>query len=85
MIFHVILFIGGAPTGCQQLNVKIANSLHYLQNQVNRMITNMGESLPPKTVDIISDCVKDLSPLTETILQPLVGKYHIFLISILKI
>lgn len=69
-----ILFLAGAPTAAQQLNVRIANALHYLQTQINRMIFNMGDSLPAKTVNIINDSVISLNPLTETILQPLVGK-----------
>lgn len=78
-------FLAGVPTTCQQLNVRIGNSLHYLQMQINRMVANMGESLPSKTVETIHECVKLLVPLTESILQPLVGKLLILLIYMVEI
>lgn len=68
-----VLLTAGAQNGGQQLNVRLANSLHYLQNQVNRMLSNMGDTLPVNAVNIIAENVKGLLPLTGAILQPLVG------------
>lgn len=58
----------------QQLNMHLENNLHYLQVQINRMISNMGDMLQPIVISMIIESTQKLLPLYDTILQPLVGK-----------
>lgn len=39
------------------------------------MLSNMGDTLPNVAVNIITKNVQALLPLTEAILQPLVGEF----------
>nr|CAH7733118.1 unnamed protein product [Callosobruchus chinensis] len=68
--------IGGAPNMGQQKNVNLANSLHYLQLQVQRMLSNMKESLTDPCVKIINDSLKALNDLTAAIIQPLIASMN---------
>ncbi|VEN37219.1 unnamed protein product [Callosobruchus maculatus] len=60
----------------QQKNVSLANSLQYLQLQVQRMLSNMKESLTEPSVKIINDSLKALNDLTAAIIQPLIASMN---------
>ncbi|CAG9858527.1 unnamed protein product [Phyllotreta striolata] len=64
--------IGGTPNPGQQRNVGLANSLYYMQAQVQRMMSNMKESLTEQSVKIIEDSLGSLDSLAGAILQPLI-------------
>lgn len=65
----------------QQKNLQLANSLHYLQSQIQRMLANMRESLTDSSAAIINESLKHLETLTESIIQPLIGKKRKFSIK----
>ncbi|XP_018320552.1 conserved oligomeric Golgi complex subunit 5 [Agrilus planipennis] len=64
--------LAGTPNSAQQLNINLANTLFYLQNQVQRMLANMKDTLPKSCVQIIDDSLKSIHGLTSSILQPLI-------------
>lgn len=66
--------LGGAPNAVQQKNVQYANALFYLQTQVQRMLSNMKESLTQEGIRTITETVQQLNDLTALIIQPLIGK-----------
>ncbi|KAL1491355.1 hypothetical protein ABEB36_011963 [Hypothenemus hampei] len=64
--------IGGAPNASQQKNVQYANALYYLQNQVQRMVNNMKDSLTEDGLSIINQTLESLNVLTASIIEPLI-------------
>lgn len=65
--------IGNLNSG-QQRNLQLANSLFYLQSQIQRMLSNMRDSLSESSIVIINESLKNLETLMGAIIQPLVGK-----------
>ncbi|KAG5889011.1 hypothetical protein JTB14_033940 [Gonioctena quinquepunctata] len=63
--------IGGTPNAGQQKNVNLANALYYLRTQIQRMLTNMKESLTDSCHKIISESLQSLDNLVAAIIQPL--------------
>lgn len=64
--------IGGAPNAGQQKNVNYANALYYLSTQMQRMLSNMRDSLPESAVSKISESLQSLNLLTGAIMLPLI-------------
>ncbi|KAL3282359.1 hypothetical protein HHI36_005545 [Cryptolaemus montrouzieri] len=64
--------IGGSANAGQQNNVMLANRLYYLQTQIQRILSNMRESLSNSRVEIINETLKSIDVLSGAILQPLV-------------
>ncbi|KAI4498081.1 hypothetical protein M0802_006905 [Mischocyttarus mexicanus] len=62
-----------SPTAGQQTNVTLANLLHYLSSQVNRVIANLSSGLPVEGSTIISSAIKESDVLTKSILSPLLA------------
>lgn len=62
-----------ASTPGQVTNVSIANLLHYLQGQVNRVLTNMKNSLPAESVTIVLEALANTENLTKSIINPLLA------------
>lgn len=54
------------------MNVQLANAMYYFQVQVQRILSNMKDSLSTASVTIITDSLQSLNTLTAAILQPLV-------------
>lgn len=68
--------IGGAPNSGQQLNVQLANSMHYFKMQMQRMCTNMKSSLSTTSTSIIEESLQALDNLTIAIFVPIVGSIN---------
>jgi hypothetical protein len=64
--------IGGNANSGQQRNVQYANSLYYFQVQIQRMLSNMKDSLPQSGANIINDSLQVLVNLVGAIIQPIV-------------
>nr|XP_023014138.1 conserved oligomeric Golgi complex subunit 5 [Leptinotarsa decemlineata] len=64
--------IGGTPNAGQQKNVNLANALYYLKTQIQRMLSNMKESLAESCQTIINESLQNLDNLVTAIIQPLV-------------
>ncbi|KAL2750038.1 conserved oligomeric Golgi complex subunit 5 [Vespula maculifrons] len=62
-----------SPTAGQQTNVTLANLLHYLSSQINRVIANLSSGLPVEGSTIISSAIKESDVLTKSILSPLLA------------
>lgn len=71
---YIFIFIGGTATSGQQRNVNLANALYYLETQIQRMLSNMKESLPHSCFKIILASLKTLINLTEALIQPLISE-----------
>lgn len=71
-----MLFAGGTANAGQQRNVSLANALYYLEMQIQRMLSNMKDSLPQSCFKIISESLKSLENLVEAVLQPLISKFQ---------
>ncbi|KAF5273590.1 hypothetical protein FQR65_LT04588 [Abscondita terminalis] len=68
--------IAGMPNNAQQLNLQLANAMHYLRVQIERMLLNMKESLAVKTIEIINESVRGLDNLTAAIIMPLIDSIN---------
>lgn len=68
---------GGTTNASQQRNVNLANGLYYLQTQIQRMLSNMKDSLPQSCLKIIKQSLNDLENLVGAIMQPLISKFEI--------
>ncbi|CAG9825143.1 unnamed protein product [Phaedon cochleariae] len=66
---------GTANTG-QQKNLNLSNDLFYLKTQIQRMLSNMKESLPESCVKIIEESIQSLDNLVGAILQPLIASVN---------
>lgn len=82
--FNVLLFIqnfllsyfsGGTANAGQQRNVNFANALHYIDTQIQRMLSNMKESLPQSCFKIITESLTNLENLVAGIMLPLISKF----------
>lgn len=60
-----------SPTTGQQTNVTLANLLHYLSSQTNRVIANLAGGLPNEGSVVITTALKETDELTKTLLAPL--------------
>lgn len=60
-----------SPTTGQQTNVMLANLLHYLSSQTNRVITNLAGGLPSEGSVVITTALKETDELTKSLLAPL--------------
>ncbi|GAB1867205.1 Conserved oligomeric Golgi complex subunit 5 [Camponotus japonicus] len=60
-----------SPTTGQQTNITLANLLHYLANQTNRVIANLAGGLSSEGSAIIITALKETDTLTKSILAPL--------------
>nr|XP_012235573.1 PREDICTED: conserved oligomeric Golgi complex subunit 5 [Linepithema humile] len=60
-----------SPTTGQQTNVTLANLLHYLSSQTNRVIANLAGGLPSEGSAIITTALKETDMLTKSLLAPL--------------
>lgn len=65
--------IGGNANSGQQKNVQYANALYYFQVQIQRMLSNMKDSLPQSGATIINESLQVLVNLIAAIIQPIVG------------
>lgn len=59
-----------SPTTGQQTNVTLANLLHYLSSQTNRVIANLAGGLPSEGSAIITTALKETDILTKGLLAP---------------
>lgn len=80
-VFHLVsyslqqrFYTGGSANNGQRLNVQLANAMFYFQLQIQRILSNMKESLPLSSINIINDSLQSLDNLTNAVLQPLVGQ-----------
>ncbi|XP_044751811.1 conserved oligomeric Golgi complex subunit 5 [Coccinella septempunctata] len=64
--------IGGNANIGQQKNVQLANRLNYFQRQIQRILSNMNESLSNSKIEIIYDALNGIDVLSGAIMQPLV-------------
>ncbi|XP_048513205.1 conserved oligomeric Golgi complex subunit 5 isoform X3 [Athalia rosae] len=71
------------PTVGQQLNVTLANLLHYLSSQMGRVIANMAGSLPVGGASVIAAALEHTDTLTRGILAPLLASINDAVESIL--
>lgn len=71
------------PTVGQQLNVTLANLLHYLSSQMGRVIANMAGSLPVGGATVIASALEHTDTLTRGILAPLLASINDAVESIL--
>ncbi|XP_011869002.1 PREDICTED: conserved oligomeric Golgi complex subunit 5 [Vollenhovia emeryi] len=62
-----------SPTTGQQANVTLANLLHYLSSQTNRVIANLAGGLPSEGSVVISTALKETDELTKNLLAPLLS------------
>lgn len=70
----ILLFLlGGAPNSGQQLNMQLVNSMYYFKTQIQRILTNMKDSLSESSINIINESTSSLDNLTAAIIQPLIG------------
>ncbi|EFN71938.1 Conserved oligomeric Golgi complex subunit 5 [Camponotus floridanus] len=60
-----------SPTTGQQTNITLANLMHYLANQTNRVIANLAGGLSSEGSAIITTALKETDALTKSILAPL--------------
>lgn len=60
-----------SPTTGQQTNVTLANLLHYLSSQTNRVIANLAAGLPSEGSVVIITALKETDTLTKSLLVPL--------------
>lgn len=60
-----------SPTTGQHTNITLANLLHYLANQTNRVIANLAGGLSSEGSAIITTALKETDTLTKSILAPL--------------
>ncbi|KAL0128369.1 hypothetical protein PUN28_003572 [Cardiocondyla obscurior] len=60
-----------SPTAGQQTNVTLANLLHYLSSQTNRVIANLAGGLPSEGSVVITTALKETDELTKNLLAPL--------------
>ncbi|XP_050453990.1 conserved oligomeric Golgi complex subunit 5 isoform X2 [Cataglyphis hispanica] len=60
-----------SPTTGQQTNITLANLLHYLANQMNRVIANLAGGLSSEGSAIITMALKETDTLTKSVLTPL--------------
>ncbi|XP_076376967.1 conserved oligomeric Golgi complex subunit 5 four way stop [Megalopta genalis] len=65
-----------SPTTVQQTNVLLANLLHYLSNQINRVVANLSTGLPMEGSNIISMALKETDTLTKNILSQLLASIN---------
>ncbi|XP_033212556.1 conserved oligomeric Golgi complex subunit 5 [Belonocnema kinseyi] len=65
-----------SPTAGQQTNVTLANLLHYLSTQTNRVIANLSSSLPSEGAAVIATALEDTSTLSKNILAPLLSSIN---------
>ncbi|XP_045501220.1 conserved oligomeric Golgi complex subunit 5 [Colias croceus] len=52
-----------APTSTQQKNADLCNALYYFSSQINRVLNNMNSILPPESIQIVQNSLKDISSL----------------------
>ncbi|XP_022914460.1 conserved oligomeric Golgi complex subunit 5 [Onthophagus taurus] len=64
--------VGGAVNSGQQHNIQLANSMYYFQVQIQRILSNMKDSLPIESVVSINETLSSLDNLTGSILDPLI-------------
>ncbi|XP_045470713.1 conserved oligomeric Golgi complex subunit 5 [Harmonia axyridis] len=64
--------IGGNANLGQQKNVQLANRLNYFQRQIQRILSNMNDSLSNSRIELLYDALKDIDILSGAIMQPLV-------------
>ncbi|EFA03811.1 Conserved oligomeric Golgi complex subunit 5-like Protein [Tribolium castaneum] len=64
--------IGGNANSGQQRNIQFANALYYFQVQIQRMLSNMKDSLPQSGITIINESLQVLVNLVGAIIQPIV-------------
>ncbi|XP_014477103.1 PREDICTED: conserved oligomeric Golgi complex subunit 5 [Dinoponera quadriceps] len=60
-----------SPTAGQQTNVTLANLLHYLSSQTNRVIANLAAGLISEGSVVITTALKETDALTKNMLAPL--------------
>lgn len=66
----------GVTNASQQFNIKLANSILYFKNQLNRMLSNMATTLTKNTIQIIQNSLQNVEQVITTILNPLVDSIN---------
>ncbi|KAI5651470.1 golgi transport complex subunit 5 domain-containing protein [Phthorimaea operculella] len=51
------------PTSTQQKNADLCNSLYYFSSQIKRVLSNMNTLLPPESIQIVQNSLKDISSM----------------------
>ncbi|CAH2049593.1 unnamed protein product, partial [Iphiclides podalirius] len=51
------------PTSTQQKNADLCNALYYFSSQIKRVLINMNSLLPPESVQIVQNSLKDISSM----------------------
>ncbi|XP_026749906.2 conserved oligomeric Golgi complex subunit 5 [Galleria mellonella] len=52
-----------SPTSSQQKNAELCNAMYYFSSLIKRVLINMNAMLPPESIQIVQNSLKDISSL----------------------
>ncbi|XP_038221318.1 conserved oligomeric Golgi complex subunit 5 [Zerene cesonia] len=72
-----------APTSTQQKNADLCNALYYFSSQINRVLNNMNSILPPESIQIVQNSLKDISslPILQLFAESIKNSLYIILMT----
>ncbi|KAL0870325.1 hypothetical protein ABMA27_005342 [Loxostege sticticalis] len=72
-----------SPTSSQQKNADLCNSLYYFSSQIKRVLVNMNSMLPPESIQIVQNSLKDISsmPILQLFAESIKNSLYIILMT----
>lgn len=73
-----------SPTSSQQKNADLCNSLYYFSSQIKRVLVNMNAILPPESIQIVQNSLKDISsmPILQLFAESIKNSLYIILMTL---
>lgn len=71
------------PTSAQQKNADLCNALYYFSSQIKRLLVNMNTMLPPESIQIVQNSLKDISslPVLQLFAESIKNSLYIILMT----
>ncbi|CAH0399594.1 unnamed protein product [Chilo suppressalis] len=72
-----------SPTSSQQKNADLCNSLYYFSSQIKRVLVNMNTILPPESIQIVQNSLKDITsfPVLQLFAESIKNSLYIILMT----
>lgn len=72
-----------SPTSSQQKNADLCNALYYFSSQIKRVLVNMNSMLPPESIQIVQNSLKDISsmPVLQLFAESIKNSLYIILMT----
>ncbi|XP_013183731.2 conserved oligomeric Golgi complex subunit 5 [Amyelois transitella] len=72
-----------SPTSAQQKNAELCNAMYYFSSLIKRVLLNMSAMLPPESVQIVQNSLKDVSsmPVLQLYAESIKNSLYIILMT----